>query len=56
MKQEQKLLDEFVQRAEDMGVPPLEIDRFFYEGFYEELGEVDTNIDTLKLFLRNGRL
>jgi hypothetical protein len=55
MKREQELLDNFLKMAEGMDVSPLEIDRFFHEGFYGELTSVEENLETLQIFINNGR-
>lgn len=51
---EQILLDAFLRATDLMDVDPLELDRFFHEGFYQPMGSVNDNLDSLQLFLNNG--
>lgn len=47
-------MSEFKKRVSQMNVDPLELDRFFHEGFYQENASVEDNLAILKLFLCFG--
>jgi len=51
---EQILLNAFLKATELMEVDPLELDRFFHEGFYQPMGSVKDNLDSLQIFLNDG--
>lgn len=51
---EQILLNAFLKATELMDVDPLELDRFFHEGFYQPMDNVENNLDSLQIFLKNG--
>lgn len=52
---EQILLNAFLKATEPMDVDPLELDRFLHEGFYEPMSSTKHNLETLQMFLENGR-
>ena len=50
----QILLNAFLKATELMDVDPLELDRFFHEGFYQPMDSVQNNLDLLQIFMNNG--
>jgi len=53
MKNSNKFIDAVYSKID---IEPLELDRFFHEGFYEDEQSVDYNLETLMIFIRNRHL
>jgi len=51
---EQKLLNAFLKVTDLIDIDPLELDRFFHEGFYQPIDSVENNLDALQMFINNG--
>jgi len=51
---EQILLNAFLKATELMDIEPLELDRFFHEGFYDSMSNIESNLESLQTFLHNG--
>lgn len=55
MSRQQENLDGFLRIAQDMNIDPLELDRFFHEGFYQSMGTLEQNLDQLELWRSTQR-
>ena len=51
----QILLNAFLKATETMDIEPLELDRFFHEGFYQSMGTLEQNLDQLELWRSTQR-
>jgi hypothetical protein len=50
MKNSNKFIDTVYSKTD---IKPLELDRFFHEGFYDDESSVEYNIETLMVFIKN---
>ena len=50
MKNSNKFIDTVYSKID---IEPLELDRFFHEGFYDDESSVEYNIETLMVFIKN---
>ncbi len=51
----QILLNAFLKATELMDIEPLELDRFFHEGFYQSMAPVEDNLKQLELWMSTTR-